>query len=239
MYKLLLLTIFLAIPTTSHAIKFDGTDDRVTIGNISALHASSSDLTISMWIKPNDLTAGTKGIFGMSGIGGGVVPYIVEFNRTSARFSYTQVGTGSGNPTLTNTSNLTLGEWQHIVVTRKYNSVTDWTVALYLNGRSSGGGTIARSGGTSQELSIGRYGVHTLYFNGDIADVRMYNRVFSSQEVKALYYGFDTYQGLMARWILDGNSLPFVPSATGKYNGSATGGALKSTLPARLKLFNN
>lgn len=239
MYKIILtIVIFLAIPTTSHAMKFDGTDDGVTIGNLSALHASSSDLTLSVWIKPNDFTVATKGIFGMSGIGAGVVPYMIEFNRSAARFSFTQVGTGAGTPTLTNTTNLTLGQWQHIVVTRKYNTVTDWTVALYLNGRPNGGGTIARSGGTSQVLAIGRYGGHTLYFNGEIADARMYNKVMTPQEVRALYYGFDTYQGLMARWILDGNSLPFVPGGTGKYNASATGGATKATLPERLKLFN-
>jgi len=239
MKKLLLtIAIFLAIPVTSHAVRFDGVDDGVTIGNISALHASSSDLTISVWIKPNDLTAGTRGVFGMSGLGAGVVPYMIEFNRTSARFSYTQVGTGIGTPTLTNTSNLTLGQWQHIVVTRRFNSAVDWTVAMYLNGRPSGSGTIARSGGTSQILAIGRYGGHTLYFNGEIADARIYNRVFSPQEVTALYNGYETYNGLMARWVLDGNSLPFVPSGNGKFNGTATGGALKATLPERLKLFN-
>lgn len=238
MYKLLLLTIFLAIPTTSHAMKFDGVDDGVTIGNIPALHASSSDLTISAWIKPNDLTAGVKGIFGMSGIGAGIVPYILEFNRTAARFGLAQAGTGAGAVSVTNTTNLQLGKWHHVVATRKYNSTTDWSVNLYLNGVPSGSGTIGRSGGTSQVLAIGRYGAHTLYFNGEIADVRMYSKVMTPLEVKALYYGFDTYQGLMARWLLDGNSLPFVPGGNGKYNGSATGGATKATLPERLKLFN-
>lgn len=240
MKKLLLtIVIFLSIPATSHAMKFDGVDDFVNIGNIGVLHASSSDLTLSMWIKPNDLTAGTRGIFGMSGLGAGVVPYMIEFNRTSGRFSFTQVGTGIGTPTLTNTTNLQIGKWYHIVVTRKFNSTIDWPTNLYLNGLPNGGGTIARSGGTSQVLAIGRYGNHTLYFNGEIADVRMYNRVLTPQEVKALYYGFDTNQGLIARWVLDGNSLPFVPSGNGRFAGTATGGALKATLPERLKLFDN
>lgn len=234
---ILTIIIFLAIPSTSYAMRFDGTDDGVTIGNQSELHASTSDLTISAWIRPNNLTVGVKGVVGMSGIGAGVVPYMIEFNRTAARFSFAQAGTGSGNVSVTNTTNLQLGRWYHIVATRKYNSTTNWSVNLYLNGVPNGSGTIQRSGITSQTLGIGRYGGHTLYFNGDIADVRIYNRALTPQEIKALYNGYDTYNGLIARWVLDGNALPFVPSANGKFHGFQTGGVLKSSLPNKINLF--
>lgn len=239
MKKLLLIIIFLSVPITSHAMRFDGTDDGVTIGNQSELHASTSNLTISAWIRPNDLTAGVKGVVGMSGIGAGVVPYMMEFNRTAARFSFAQAGTGSGNVSVTNTTNLQIGNWYHIVATRKFNSTIDWSVNLYLNGLPNGSGTIQRSGITSQVLGIGRYGGHTLYFNGEIADVRIYNRALTPQEINALYKGYGTYNGLIARWVLDGNALPFVPSANGKFHGFQTGGVLKGPLPPAVKLFDN
>jgi Concanavalin A-like lectin/glucanases superfamily len=239
MYKILLTIIILfAIPSTTHAMKFDGVDDGVTIGNINALHASSSDLTVSLWIKPYNLSAGVTGVFGMSGAGASQVPYMLEINRTAGRVSWSQAGGGVGTVSVTNTTNLTLGKWQHIVVTRRYNSTYDWTTNIYLNGLPNGSGTNGRSGGTSQIMAIGRYGGHTLYTNIEIADVRMYNRVLTPQEAKALYYGYDIYQGLISRWLLDGNSLPFVPNySSASFNGTATGGASKATLPERLKLF--
>ena len=238
MKKLLLtIVIFLAIPATSHALSFNGTTGGVTIANGSSLHASTSDMTFSAWIKPRVVSAGLMGILGNANSGAGVVPWVMELNRTAARFSYSQAGTGSGVVTVTGATNLQANKWYHVVATRKYNSTTNWPVVVYVNGRRDGSGTIARSGITPQTVAIGRYGGYTAsFFNGEIADVRIYNRALSDLEVKALYNGYPTYQGLLASWSLEGNAMPFVPSNSPTiYNGTASAGVVKMSMPPIIK----
>lgn len=240
MYKLLILIIFL-IPTTSHALSFDGTDDYVNVGIVSSLHASTSDLTISTWIKPANVSVGAKYIVANSGLGGGVIPWALEINNTAGRVGYAQNGVGGGLLRITGGTTLQVGKWYHIVATRKFNSTLDWPARVYVNGVLDGTGTIQRAGTTNQTVAIGRLGLaNSNFFNGEVADLRVYNRQLTDQEVKALYNGYPTYNGLISRWFLDGNALPFVPSwSVNRSHGNAVNGAKKATLPEKLKLFNN
>lgn len=237
MYKLLILAILL-IPSTSHALSFDGTDDYVNVGIVSSLHASTSDLTISTWIKPTTVSAGARYIVANSGLGGGVIPWALEINNTAGRISYIQNGTGSGNVRITGATTLQVNKWYHVVVTRKFNSTLDWSVKIYINGVTDSSGTIQRSGTTNQTVAIGRLGLaNSNFFQGDIADLRIYSRQATDLEVKALYNGYSTYNNLISRWFLDGNALPFVPSwSVNRSNGGAVNGVRKGTLPQSLKI---
>jgi len=241
MKKLLLtIIILLAVPSISHAVYFDGVDDYVNIGSVNSLHASTSDLTISAWIKPSKVV-GLMCIVSNSNAAQAVVPWELELNVTAARFSFGQSGTGSGTVRITNATNLNVDTWYHIVATRKFNSTTNWSAKLYLNGKLDGTGTLGRAGGTNQTVAIGRCGAANAgYFQGIVNDVRIYDRALTDQEVKSLYNGYDTYVNLIVRWILDGNTLPFVPvSSLNRANGQAFNGVRKGALPPRLKLFNN
>ncbi len=170
------------------ALNFDGVDDGVTIGIIPALYASSSDMTISMWIKPSKLTVGALCLICNSNAGLGNVPWALEFNSTAARFSFGQAGLGAGTVRVTSSTNLKKDVWYHVVAVRTYSSSLSWPTTLYLNGVSDGSGTLGRAGLSNQVVAIGKYGAaNSNYFQGAIDDVRVYNRALSANEIKQLY----------------------------------------------------
>lgn len=239
MYKIILtIIIFLAIPATSHAMNFNGTTGGVLITNSNQLHASTSDLTISLWFKPSIITVGLMGVIANSNAGATNVPWVVEFNRTAAKISYSQAGApSSGTVSVTTNTLFQPNKWYHVLVTRKFNSLTSWSTSIYVNGILDVTGTNGRSGTLAGTVGIGRYGAYTAApYKGDIADVRIYNRALTASEAKASYYGYPSYRGLIASWLLDGNSLPHVPSNSPTIlNGVSSAGTLRGSFPPIIK----
>lgn len=179
---------FYASGKLGQALNFDGVDDSVLIGVVPALHASTSDLTISAWIKPSKVTVGVLCIVCNSNSGGGIVPWALEFNSTAGRFSLGQVGAGSGTVRVLNSTTLKKDVWYHVVVVRTFVNTLNWPVTVYLNGVADGSGTIQRSGYAGQTIAIGKYGqINNNYFQGAIDDVRIYSRAMSANEVRQLY----------------------------------------------------
>ncbi len=170
------------------ALNFDGVDDAVLIGTVPALHASTSNLTISAWIKPSKVTVGALCIVCNSNTGGGIVPWALEFNSTAGRFSLAQAGAGSGTVRVVNNTTLKKDVWYHVVVVRTFVDTLNWPVTVYLNGVADGSGTIQRAGYAGQTIAIGKYGqINGNYFQGAIDDIRIYSRAMSANEVNQLY----------------------------------------------------
>lgn len=101
-------------------------------------------------------------------------------------------------------------EWFHVVGT--YNK-TDGNQRLYVNGvlrdidLHVAGNTIVpfattTAGSCYTTQKIGHSCVSTGYFNGRIAEVKLYNRALSNDEIKLLYYGGKIYNGLVGYWPL-------------------------------------
>jgi hypothetical protein len=84
---------------------------------------------------------------------------------------------------------ISINTWYHYTVTRDSGNIT----RVYLNGiqSSSGGKSIA---GTFTSNAIGRYGDGAgpnapYQWQGELDDVRVYNRALSADEIKRLYNG--------------------------------------------------
>lgn len=107
----------------------------------------------------------------------------IEFARTSRRISIIWgsqlIGTG--------TVDLPTSVWTHVAITRS-GSTGAWAWGIYVNGvAQSSGTTIHNPNGTSANLAIGRNGdVNNSYFNGQIDDVRLYQRPMSDTELRLL-----------------------------------------------------
>jgi hypothetical protein len=138
-----------------------------------------SNLTVSVWV--NFTTAyGNNGprVFSSS-------DYEITLDAPNNNYALTNrfVQFAGAGPT---TANIYAGQWTHIV-----GVISNTTSLIYTNG------TFASSGSITEPLSyslsdsaIGHscvlsYGVDS--FGGSIADVRVYNRSLSAQEVSALY----------------------------------------------------
>lgn len=168
------------------AYVFDGVDDYIDIGpNVKP----PFPFTVSVWIKPKAIGGTAGGIFRNdiwdpgsfyhgAYIAHGLIPGTVA----------TGVGGGLASPltrrqAATDSSIITAGEWHHVVVIfagpnnqRHIIDTVDYPVSYGGEGVS-----MTYSG------ARGAIGHRVEYANGAIDDVRVYNRVLTMQDIKALY----------------------------------------------------
>lgn len=163
------------------SLKFDGTDDYVTLGSLPALDQNNA-MSISAWIKPSTVAAGEMDVLANSD--GTNKAYRLSINNTAGKTRCVWASTAvvSGN------LSLVANTWQHVVLVRSGSSGA-WTCALYLNGVfDAAGGTANNPDGTNQSTSIGREGSNSSrYFSGAIDDVRLYNYAISTSTIQRLY----------------------------------------------------
>jgi hypothetical protein len=145
------------------ALSFDG-NDQVTVANQSL----AAQFTVSAWVKWN----GTNGtVFDVSNR---------IFYLENGGFGFWNNGsTGSGD-----FGQVPTGSWQHIAYV--YNGST---LAGYINGVSSGSFSSSISTGSGVAI-IGNGGSD--FFNGQIDELRVYNRALSAQEITDIYTDMGT-----------------------------------------------
>ena len=168
----------------SKGAEFNGSNSLVTVS--SSLPWSSS-FSISMWLKPSSgLSASNYYIpFYQKGydssIGGtGLAFYMYGYVLRP------WIGSIGGNYyNIFNTGTLTADQWNHVVLTRTYNS--QWE--LFLNGSSLG--TYTAQGLTNDfsdtEYYFGGFFGAAYRYNGVIDQARIFNKALSSSEVTTLY----------------------------------------------------
>ena len=170
------------------AVRFDGSDDYVSVPNGGGLNNVSTG-SIAMWVK----WTGTQDQ-GYANYGA------VLARQNNGQFSSTIIDLTTSNPDTAKvtwkfnssggfdivgaTSPLS-GRWRHIVI-----AFTSGDHKMYMDGVLDGSSTTA---GTSINnsgipLTIGAWiGDGVSYSTSDIDDVRVYNRVLSPQDVYAIY----------------------------------------------------
>lgn len=157
------------------ALNFDGSNVVTTSSDFIGTGA----VTITAWVKPrsgggNDygrIVTNEKTVFGYSPYGAGNRFRILSDGSTEA---WSAVGS------------LPFNQWTFVVATRDSNGVAN----LYANGVLSG--TANQNSGTPVPGTInvcigGRSSDALRGWNGSIDDVRIYNRVLTTEEIKRLY----------------------------------------------------
>ncbi|MFN3343116.1 MAG: LamG-like jellyroll fold domain-containing protein [Flavobacteriales bacterium] len=149
----------------------------------------SNVMTISMWVKVNGYNSGSFSINGIySLINKSASAYIYNFivgvnSSTDKYFSTSEMSFTQQVINSTSTSNN--GNWEHLVV-----MMDDDSLKMYVNNTlefSMFKGFTSTF--TSDSIFIGGTGhdTYTGYFNGNIDDIRIYNRILNAQEVDGLY----------------------------------------------------
>ena len=167
--------VFEAIPcvdrmgNTDHAYKFDGINDYINLGNASdlLLGGQNEPMTLSIWVN-------TKKTGGMN------YGPIWLVNRYFVRID--------SNPDLgvwgvEREFNIGLNTWTHIVMTWDGSVVI--SIINGTNISSSAPGTGIGSG--SGNLILGNRAGKTEYFEGEIDEVMIFNRVLSHDEIQSIY----------------------------------------------------
>ena len=155
------------------AIRFDGTDDYISVPHSSSLNLSGP-LTIAAWVKPTVAGASYPAIVTKGALN---TTYSIFLNGGAAHIRTTADGSTFG------TTNLPAGVWSHVVGTWDGSSLDK----IYVNGaqeNSTGGNTTLST--STDPVGIGGHSGGN-YFNGSLDDVRIYNKAFSADEVLTLY----------------------------------------------------
>lgn len=157
-------------------LNFDGVNDYVDIPK-----TFTSDFTIQYWVRTSATgSAGGQWYNGHSIVDNEVAGVTSDFG-TSLLGSKLAFGIGNPDVTIQSTSNINDGTWKHVTVT--------WTQAtglmqLYINGTleaSTNGSTAART--ASNFIKIGSSNVLINYFNGDIDEVRVWNKILNATDI--------------------------------------------------------
>lgn len=174
----------------SGALNFDGITQQVTVANATNLNSYTS-ITLSGWVYLNayDATTGSCLITKNANEPIPVDPYELYFSGldTTGHILFAlSNGTISTRVLITNAAVVPLGVWAHIVET--------WdgtTMKTYMNGSLDAitGTFTSTVGSNSLPVRIGALNLTTAFagWNGNIDDVRIYNRALTAAEVAQIY----------------------------------------------------
>lgn len=171
----------LSMGKIQQSFAFDGTDDYISVSHNSNL-VPTADYSLSAWVKTSSSATEQEIItkFDASGSYPGYFLSIGDSTAPNTGKICLWVGDNTGWSCLGTTVND--GTW-HFITARVYNT----TVEIYRDGVSQGTTVRTPSRSNTGALSIGRRSDTGKYFQGSIDEVRVYTRLLSADEIKALY----------------------------------------------------
>jgi hypothetical protein len=168
------------------AINFDGTDDYIDLGSNFSFQPTGTPFSVSAWVYTNEGTL-TKGIVSRRSAAGAGWEVSIS---TSEQINLAIGDTGSTKYFISTTgiAAIPLGKWTHIAAT--YDGTNANGMHIYINGvekvstvgDNDSAGSITYTNNAMIGSTLGGN-----YMNGSIDDVRIYNRVLSTDEIKRLY----------------------------------------------------
>lgn len=178
--------------TNGNYVKTDGVNDTIFIPWSESLNMGTGDFSISVWFNPSLLIGSARAIFSSYIIDPYFYGFLLRIDPNGqTRF---QCGDGSRNATkLITNPVIQINTWYHLVITKTGNNPSDWI--FYLNGSTpntvSNFGTLTGGGNVSKskrgfDIGSNQNGTRE-YFNGFIANLQIYRRVLTSNEVTLLY----------------------------------------------------
>jgi RHS repeat-associated protein len=156
----------------SHSLTLNGSSQYVDLGTPSLFPVGNAPRTLAAWAKTTTTASGDRIIVAYGSNANSQAFYLAQ-NGTSL-----VVGGFSNNVTVTNI--WSVGVWRHISMT--YDGVT---ARIYVDGTLVT--TTNKAWNTVLTRAyIGRHVTNNNYWNGNVDDVRLYDRVLSGLEVQAL-----------------------------------------------------
>jgi alpha-tubulin suppressor-like RCC1 family protein len=167
-----------SFPETAFAVTFNGSSTQRVIDP----RPVQDDFTLAFWIKTAQAGTGSTHWWEGRGLLDGEVDGSKNDFGTSL-MAGGKIGFGVGNPdtTLKSTKSVNNSVWRHVVVTRKASS---GLMNIYVDGvlDSSGTGPTGTKNAPSR-LTLGSLQTNLNYFQGEMADFRIYDREISVADV--------------------------------------------------------
>lgn len=187
-------------------LAFDGVDDHLALPAMNVDYTKG--ITLEGWVKYNTFKSYAR-IFDLGN--GAKSDNIVLGNEDKSGTLYFDIFKGAASTKLTSQNALALGQWIHIAATID----SAGNACLYKNGQLVQTGTVNLPNSLSRNQSyIGRSNwANDGYFDGQMADLRIWNKARSQAEIRMSMYERLTGNeaGLAAYWPMD----RIVPGASG------------------------
>lgn len=211
--------------TESYSLALTGGSTSYAQSTAPAINTASS-YTVSAWVK----LASVSGNQTFASIDGSTIsPFYLQL--TGGDFAFTLRSSDSTSSTATVVSSgvaATTGTWYQ--VTGVYNASTS-TASVYVDGVLKASSAFSSGWAATGDSTIGRAkwnGANVDFTDGDIGDVRMYNKVLTSEDILALgtgaaaYFPFDEGTGTAAYNLIQ-NSAPADFTGDAAWAGSGKG----------------
>ncbi len=164
----------------NRAAPFNGTDDYINYGNKETLKPQR--FTLSAWIYPTSVTGERTIITSTQSISSPGYGYTLIIHPNAV---YLRLHNSAGNLISVYGHRVVINEWQHITATFDGS-----TVRMYYNGVYTRSGNCSGIVYGSNSILIGHLRPGSRKFVGLIADVRVYNRGLSDNEIKLSYESY-------------------------------------------------
>ncbi|GEM_PF-2662845 len=164
----------------SDSYDFDGSNDYVSLPSSVKDYFEDGTFSVSLWINADTIT-GEDRIFSVDYLANGNNSFYIMVDSENI-----SVNVADGSSTSTITEPITSGLYYHVVVT----SSAGGNITLYLNGISIDTATARTFSEANNEVHLGRSSTNFAadkYFDGKIANVKVYDRAVSDGEAKLLF----------------------------------------------------
>jgi hypothetical protein len=169
---------------TNRAVKFNGSDEYVTVADNALIDLGSNVFTLEIWVKPTSFADyGTLFDKGRATANA----YRLGLEVTTGKLVlYENVSSPAhGGVIMTSSTGLDLNKWSHVVVTKNGSS----SATMWLNGVDVSGSFTNRTiNASSSDLEIGRRVGSSEYLAGSMAWAAIYPAVLSEARVKQHYH---------------------------------------------------
>jgi hypothetical protein len=160
------------------SLSFDGVNDYINCGNNSSLSFNFENFHLSLWIK----TSSTSGADWM----GVIAKYSTTGIWIQLNPSNRYVGFGwDGSNYMLSSTTVASGTWRYVSCQR--TSFTGGEIYVDRNLVMSSSSLPNKTSDSGTQLDVGRINISNRYFNGNIAQVSIYNRALTAQEVLQNY----------------------------------------------------
>lgn len=165
------------------ALVFDGANDYISVSDSSNLYFKDTNASFSFWAKC--IGSGTELFldhFTGGSPGSGWNVRVQSNNTMNLRH---RGNSGTLSVSTSSAINIRDGNWHHICFTIDHDSLT---TKAYLNGTESGSAAfLAPLNDYAGTFYIGAGVASSLYFQGSLDDIRIYNKLLTPDEINALY----------------------------------------------------
>ena len=173
------------------SLNFDGTDDDVSMGNVTLVDGAT-EMSVCSWIKyaPESVTA-DGGIVGeYSGTPPGWLMWVDDvgavFSRVNTVSFSVSPSVGTDGRVEGQDNIVTSGTWTHYCGTFKGATFIKLYKNGVLNSQNVSGTIVSTVDTTTEPLLLGKWG-NGSYFQGQIDEVQIYNYALTDAQIKTLY----------------------------------------------------